>query len=74
MNHNATEDLEVNLRDLLSDVSSLWDLTTHIDTDIVRSAVLHGIAVQVIEYRHQMLISNPRSTNQLWLQSRQDDL
>lgn len=70
---------ELNLRDLLSDPSLMSQLPPDLDLEIARSALLQGLALQVWEFRQQMLLSQnsrsgPRATTRLWLQSRQEDL
>lgn len=70
---------ELNLRDLLSDPSYISQLPPDLDLEIARSALLQGLALQVWEFRQQMLLSQtsrsaPRATARLWLQSRQEDL
>lgn len=65
---------ELSLRDLLSDPSLLSHIPPGLDTAIVRSSLLHGLALQVWEFSQQMRLSGSRATTRLWLQSRQDDL
>ncbi|CEJ54998.1 hypothetical protein PMG11_01282 [Penicillium brasilianum] len=70
---------ELHLRDLLSDPSLMNQIPPELDLEIARSALLQGLALQVWEFRQQMLLSQnsrsgPRATTRLWLQSRQEDL
>lgn len=70
---------ELNLRDLMSDPSYLSQLPPDLDLEIARSSLLRGLALQVWEFRQQMLLSQnsrsaPRATTRLWLQSRQEVL
>ncbi|KAJ5698061.1 hypothetical protein N7462_000066 [Penicillium macrosclerotiorum] len=67
---------ELNLRDLLSDPSLIGNFPPELDLEIARSALLQGLALQVWEFRQQMLLSqgSSRATTRLWLQSRQEDL
>lgn len=69
---------DLDLRDLLSDPSLINHVPEELDSGIARSALLHGLAIQVWEFRQQMLLSNGsqsgRATTRLWLQSRQEDL
>lgn len=65
---------DLNLRDLLSEPTLSSDLPPEIDHEIARSALSHGMAIQVLELRQQKLLVNPRPTTQLWLQSRQEEL
>ncbi|KAJ5481159.1 hypothetical protein N7539_007053 [Penicillium diatomitis] len=70
---------EINLRELLSDPSILVQLPVDLDLEIATTAILQALALQVWEFRQQMLVaqdsrSGQRATNRLWLQSRQDDL
>ena len=69
----------MSLRDLLSDPSLINHVSPELDSEIARSALLHGLAIQVWEFRQQNLLSQgsqsaPRATARLWLQSRQEDL
>lgn len=70
---------ELNLRDLLSDTSLINHIPSELDTEVARTALLHGVAVQTWEFRQQMVLSQgcqsgPKATTRLWLQSRQEDL
>ncbi|KAJ5819425.1 hypothetical protein N7474_005016 [Penicillium riverlandense] len=77
--YHAVKTTELSLRGLLSDPSLITHVTVEHDCEISRSALLHGLASQVWEFRQQMMLSQghqpgPRATTQLWLQSRQEDL
>ncbi|KAJ6104019.1 hypothetical protein N7523_010339 [Penicillium sp. IBT 18751x] len=70
---------DMSLRDLLSDPSLINHVCPELDVEIARSALLHGLAIQVWEFRQQNLLSQgsqsaSRATARLWLQSRQEDL
>ncbi|EPS31052.1 hypothetical protein PDE_06006 [Penicillium oxalicum 114-2] len=70
---------EFSLRDLLADPSLLVQLPDDLDLEIATNALLQALALQVWEFRQQMLVSQAsrsghRATTRLWLQSRQDDL
>lgn len=70
---------DMSLRDLLSDSSLISHVSPELDSEIARSALLHGLAIQVWEFRQQNLLSQgsqsaSRATARLWLQSRQEDL
>jgi hypothetical protein len=77
--YRLTDCSELHLRDLLSDPSLMNQLPPELDLEVARSALLQGLALQVWEFRQQMLLSQtsrsgPRATTRLWLQSRQEDL
>lgn len=77
--YRVMEASDLDLRGLLSDPSLLNHVPIELDFGIARTALLHGLAIQVWEFRQQMLLSNgnssgPRATTRLWLQSRQEDL
>ncbi|KAJ5573302.1 hypothetical protein N7450_010286 [Penicillium hetheringtonii] len=70
---------DLSLRDLLSDPSFINQIPPELDLEVARTALLHGLAVQTYEFRHQMLLSQgcqsgSKATTRLWLQSRQEDL
>jgi hypothetical protein len=77
--YHAVKTTDLSLRDLLSDPSLIMHVTVEHDCEISRSALLHGLASQVWEFRQQMMLSQghqsgPRATTRLWLQSRQEDM
>ncbi|KAJ5300346.1 uncharacterized protein N7443_005348 [Penicillium atrosanguineum] len=77
--YGMTRGSDMSLRDLLSDSSLITHVSPELDTEIARSALLHGLAIQVWEFRQQNLLSQgsqsaSRATARLWLQSRQEDL
>ncbi|KAJ5730845.1 uncharacterized protein N7483_005353 [Penicillium malachiteum] len=65
---------EISLHELLSDPLLISNMPPHLDFAIAKSALLHGLALQVWEFRQQMRLSGSRATTKLWLQSRQEDL
>ncbi|KAJ5917213.1 hypothetical protein N7466_010767 [Penicillium verhagenii] len=77
--YRVMEMSDLSLRDLLSDPSLITHIPVEVDFDIARSALLHGLATQVWEFRQHMVLSQGNRTEsraiaRLWLQSRHDDL
>ncbi|KAJ5681350.1 uncharacterized protein N7477_001290 [Penicillium maclennaniae] len=77
--YDMARESEMSLRDLLSDPSLINHVCPQLDLAIARSALLHGLAIQVWEFRQQNLLSQgsqsvSRATARLWLQSRKEDL
>ncbi|KAJ5621841.1 hypothetical protein N7528_005073 [Penicillium herquei] len=64
----------ISLHELLSDPLLLSNMPPDLDFAIAKSALLHGLALQVWEFRQQMRLTGSRATTRLWLQSRQEDL
>ncbi|KAH7074454.1 C2H2 type zinc finger domain-containing protein [Paraphoma chrysanthemicola] len=72
---NVTTSLP-SLRVLLRDETMMMCLSSDIDTQIVRSAYLHGIAGQIWEHAQQSVLLDDSSdpSSQLWARSRQQKL
>lgn len=73
-NYTNTQWPSSSLRDLMTDPSLLGRLGHGVDIEVAQSALLHGLGIQMSEFRRQSLGSQNRAVASLWMQARQDDL